>query len=57
MYDETEPMHVTVADVCDNYIYNYIYMSAQTYRQIMGNDAPVRTVLVQTCLLYTSSCV
>lgn len=37
----------TVAGVCEHYVYNYIYMSAQTYQNGFGNEPEWNTVLSQ----------
>ena len=46
LYNETEPIEVTVSDICDNYIYNYVYMTAETFRQALGRAPEIRTALV-----------
>lgn len=34
--DNQKEIHVTVSGICENYIYNYVYLNAQTYREAIG---------------------
>ena len=48
LYDsDGDAAQFTVAGVCEHYVYNYIYMSAETYRQGFGTDPEWNTVLSQ----------
>jgi putative ABC transport system permease protein len=37
-------MTVTVTAVCENYVYNYVYISPQTYRELLGEDPEYKTL-------------
>ncbi|MBQ1489882.1 MAG: FtsX-like permease family protein [Eubacterium sp.] len=39
-------MKVTVSAICDNYVYNYIYVSPETYRDGFGTDPAVKTAFI-----------
>ncbi|MBQ9827744.1 MAG: ABC transporter permease, partial [Lachnospiraceae bacterium] len=39
-FSETHTIKLKVSDVCDNYVYNYIYVTADTYRDIFGEYDP-----------------
>lgn len=44
--EDMEPMEVTVSGVCENFIYNYVYISNETYEEIQGETVNVNTVYV-----------
>ena len=37
-------LNVTVSGVCDNYVYNYVYVAAETYQQQLGQVPAYKTV-------------
>ena len=43
-YKEAE---FVVSDVCDNYVYDSIYMNKETYRQAFGRDPDIKSALVR----------
>lgn len=46
--DNGKTMRVTLSAVCDNFVNNYVYISAQTYREQMGEAAPFTTLLLHS---------
>lgn len=44
---ETERYPVTVTAITENYMYHYVYMTADTYRQIMGEDVQYNQLLLK----------
>ncbi|MBD5461208.1 MAG: FtsX-like permease family protein, partial [Lachnospiraceae bacterium] len=34
--DEMRTIHVTVSGICENYVYNYVYLNADTYQEQIG---------------------
>jgi putative ABC transport system permease protein len=46
--DETlGTMTVTVASICENYVYNYVYISPQTYQEQLGQSPAYKTLYIQ----------
>ncbi|MBE6962454.1 MAG: FtsX-like permease family protein [Ruminococcaceae bacterium] len=44
--DKLGTVEVTVSAVCDNYMFNYVYVSPETYRQQLGTAPAFKTLLV-----------
>lgn len=43
--NDTETRSFTVSGVCENYMYHYIYMTAQTYESVIGEKCEFRNAL------------
>lgn len=41
-------IHVTVSAICQNYIYNYIYINADTYEKQIGEAPEFKTAFIKT---------
>lgn len=46
--DSMQAMDVTIAGIAENYVYNYIYISEETYRQGFGSDPEYKRMCVHT---------
>ena len=46
--EKTGSIEVTVSAVCDNYIFNYVYVSPDTYRQQLGTVPAFKTLFVHS---------
>ena len=44
---DTTAMTLRVSGICDNYIYNYVYITQATYAQAFGTAAPLKTAYVR----------
>lgn len=44
--DETQKVSLTVSGITENYIYHYVYMNANTYRQIYGKEPTYNKLLM-----------
>ena len=45
--DELGDMELTVSAVCDNYVFNYVYLSEETWRDHYGEDPEYNTLYLQ----------
>ena len=44
--DKLGTVEVTVSAICDNYMFNYVYVSPETYRQQLGTAPAFKTLLL-----------
>ncbi len=44
--DKLGTVEVTVSGICDNYMFNYVYVSPETYRQQLGTAPAFKTLLI-----------
>lgn len=42
--EDMEPMEVTISGVCENFIYNYVYISGETYEEAQGEAANINAI-------------
>ena len=45
---DTETIEIPVADICDNYVYHYAFVSAKTYEALFGKECGYSTAYVLT---------
>jgi len=47
-HDEMGSIEATVSAICDNFIFNYVFLSPETYRQQLGIAPELKTLLVMS---------
>lgn len=45
---DAKTVELPVTDICDNYVYHYAFVTADTYEALFGEDCECSTALVQT---------
>lgn len=45
---DAQTVEVPVVDICDNYVYHYAFLTADTYESLFGEDCEFLTAFVQT---------
>ena len=45
---DAKTVEVPVVDICDNYVYHYAFLTADTYESLFGEDCEFSTAFVQT---------
>lgn len=45
IFDDNMELHLKVTDIAENYVYNYVYISPELYKDKVGDEAVFNTVL------------